>query len=80
MISPLLGNALLDEVDKELERRGHCLVRYADDANVCVRTHRAGKRVMVLPLRLYGKLRLKVNTTKSAVASVFQRKFLGYSF
>lgn len=79
-LSPLLANALLDEVDKELERRGHCLVRYADDANVYVRSHRAGKRVMALLLRLYGKLRLKVNPTKSAVASVFQRKFLGYSF
>ena len=55
-------------------------MRYADDANVYVRSHRAGKRVMALLLRLYGKLRLKVNTTKSAVASVFPRKFLGYSF
>jgi hypothetical protein len=79
-LSPLLANALLDEVDKELQRRGHCFVRYADDANVYVRSHRAGKRVMGLLLRLYGKLRLKVNTTKSAVASVFPRKFLGYSF
>ena len=79
-LSPLLANVLLDEVDKELERKGHSLVRYADDANVYVRSRRAGKRVMALLLRLYGKLRLKVNTTKSAVASVFQRKFLGYSF
>jgi RNA-directed DNA polymerase len=79
-LSPLLANVLLDEVDKELERRGHCFVRYADDANVYVRSRRAGKRVMALLLRLYGKLRLTVNPTKSAVASVLQRKFLGYSF
>lgn len=79
-LSPLLANVLLDEVDKELERRGHCFVRYADDANVYVRSRRAGKRVMALLLGLYGRLRLTVNQTKSAVASVFQRKFLGYSF
>jgi RNA-directed DNA polymerase len=79
-LSPLLANVLLDEVDKELERRGHSFVRYADDANVYVRSRRAGERVMALLLKLYGRLRLKVNPTKSAVASVFQRKFLGYSF
>ena len=79
-LSPLLANVLLDEVDKELERRGHCFVRYADDANVYVHSHRAGKRVMALLLKLYDRLRLKVNATKSAVASVFGRKFLGYSF
>jgi RNA-directed DNA polymerase len=79
-LSPLLANVLLDEVDKELERRGHCFVRYTDDANVYVRSRRAGERVMALLRRLYGKLRLKVNETKSAVASVFGRKFLGYSF
>jgi RNA-directed DNA polymerase len=79
-LSPLLANVLLDEVDKELERRGHCFVRYADDANVYVGSRRAGKRVMALLLQLYGKLRLTVNQTKSAVASVLQRKFLGYSF
>jgi group II intron reverse transcriptase/maturase len=79
-LSPLLANVLLDEVDKELERRGHSFVRYADDANVYVRSRRAGKRVMALLLKLYGRLRLKVNEAKSAVASVFQRKFLGYSF
>jgi RNA-directed DNA polymerase len=78
-LSPLLANVLLDEVDKELERRGHCFVRYADDANVYVRSRRAGQRIMTLLLRLYGKLRLTVNEAKSAVASVFQRKFLGYS-
>ncbi|XHO03664.1 hypothetical protein ACEQUB_00526 [Ralstonia syzygii] len=79
-LSPLLANVLLDEVDKELERRGHCFVRYADDANVYVRSRRAGERVMALLRRLYDRLRLKVNETKSAVASVFGRKFLGYSF
>ena len=79
-LSPLLASVLLDEVDKELERRGHSFVRYADDANVYVRSRRAGKRVMALLLKLYGRLRLKVNEAKSAVASVFQRKFLGFSF
>jgi RNA-directed DNA polymerase len=79
-LSPLLANVLLDEVDKALERRGHCFVRYADDANVYVRSRRAGERVMALLRRLYGKLHLTVNETKSAVASVFGRKFLGYSF
>src|SRR5690554_2336049 len=80
-LSPLLANVLLDEVDKELERRGHCFARYADDCNVYVRSRRAGERVMGLLRRLYAKLRLKVNETKSAVTSVFRdRKFLGYSF
>ncbi len=79
-LSPLLANVLLDEVDKELDRRGHCFVRYADDANVYVRSRRAGARVMALLRRLYGKLRLTVNEAKSAVASVLGRKFLGYSF
>ena len=79
-LSPLLANVLLDEVDKELERRRHCFVRYADDANVYVRSRRAGERVMRLLRRLYARLRLTVNETKSTVASVFRRKFLGYSF
>src|ERR1700742_1261037 len=79
-LSPLLANVLLDEVDKVLERRGHCFVRYADDANVYVRSRRAGERVMALLRRLYGKLRLTVNETKSAVTSVVGRQFLGYSF
>jgi RNA-directed DNA polymerase len=79
-LSPLLANVMLDEVDKELERRGHCFVRYADDANVYVRSRQAGERVMALLRRLYGKLNLTVNEAKSAVASVFGRKFLGYSF
>jgi RNA-directed DNA polymerase len=79
-LSPLLANVLLDEVDKELERRGHCFVRYADDCNVYVRSRKAGERVMGLLRRLYGRLRLKINEDKSAAASVFGRKFLGYSF
>ena len=79
-LSPLLANVLLDEVDKELERRGHCFARYADDCNVYVRSHKAGERVMALLRRCYATLRLKVNETKSAVASVTGRKFLGYSF
>lgn len=79
-ISPLLANVLLDEVDKELENRGHCFVRYADDANIYVRSHKAGKRVMALLRKSYARLHLTVNEAKSAVASVFGRKFLGYSF
>src|SRR5690625_1122157 len=80
-VSPLLANVMLDEVDKELERRGHCFARYADDCNVYVHSRRAGERVMGLLRRLYARLRLKVNETKSAVTSVFaDRKFLGYSF
>ena len=79
-LSPLLANVLLDEVDKELERRGHCFARYADDCNVYVCSRRAGERVMALLRRCYAKLRLKVNKAKSAVASVKGRKFLGYSF
>lgn len=79
-LSPLLANLLLDEVDKELERRGHAFCRYADDCNVYVRSRRAGDRVMALLRRLYGRLHLTVNEAKSAVASVFGRKFLGYAF
>jgi len=79
-LSPLLANVLLDEVDRELEGRGHCFVRYADDANVYVRSRRAGQRVMTLLKRLYEKLHLSVNESKSAVASAFGRKFLGYAF
>jgi RNA-directed DNA polymerase len=78
-LSPLLANVLLDEVDRELERRGHCFARYADDCNVYVRSARAGERVMALLRRLYAGLRLTVNETKSAVARAFGRKFLGYS-
>jgi RNA-directed DNA polymerase len=78
-LSPLLANVLLDEVDKELERRGHCFARYADDCNVYVHSCRAGERVMELLRSMYAKLHLTVNGAKSAVASVFGRKFLGYS-
>ena len=78
-VSPLLAHVLLDEVDKELERRGHCFARYADDANVYVRSKHAGERVMGLLRRLYAKLHLVVNESKSAVGSAFGRKFLGYS-
>ncbi len=78
-LSPLLANVLLDEVDKELERRGHCFARYADDCNVYVHSQRAGERVMALLEGMYAKLHLQVNQAKSAVASVFGRKFLGYS-
>ncbi len=79
-LSPLLANVLLDEVDKVLEKRGHCFARYADDCNVYVRSRKAGERVMALLRKCYAKLRLKVNEAKSAVASVKGRKFLGYSF
>lgn len=79
-LSPLLANVLLDEVDKELEKRGHAFVRYADDSNVYVQSRRAGERVMELLRRLYAKLHLQINETKSAVARVWDRKFLGYSF
>jgi RNA-directed DNA polymerase len=78
-LSPLLANVLLDEVDRELERRGHRFERYADDCNVYVRSQKAGKRVMALLKRCYDKLHLKINESKSAVASAFGRKFLGYS-
>ena len=79
-LSPLLANVLLDEVDKELERRGHAFARYADDCNVYVRSQRAGERVMETLRRLYAELRLRVNETKSAVARPHERKFLGYTF
>lgn len=78
-LSPLLANVLLDEVDRELERRGHRFARYADDCNIYVRSQKAGERVMALLKRQYDKLHLKINESKSAVASAFGRKFLGYS-
>jgi RNA-directed DNA polymerase len=78
-LSPLLANVLLDEVDKELEQRGHAFVRYADDGNVYVRSKRAGERVMALLHRLYDDLKLRINEAKSAVARVWDRKFLGFS-
>lgn len=79
-LSPLLANVLLDEVDQELEKRGHAFVRYADDCNVYVRSKRAGERVMETLRRLYARLRLRMNEAKSAVARPQDRKFLGYSF
>jgi RNA-directed DNA polymerase len=79
-LSPLLANVLLDEVDRMLEKSGHKFVRYADDCNVYVRSKRAGARVMGRMVRLYAKLRLKINEEKSTVARVWERKFLGYSF
>jgi group II intron reverse transcriptase/maturase len=79
-LSPLLANVLLDEVDKELERRGHRFVRYADDCNVYVKSRRAAERVMVGLTALYAKLHLRVNESKSAVAPARERFFLGYGF
>jgi len=79
-LSPLLANVLLDEVDQELERRGHAFARYADDCNVYVRSRRAGEDVLETLRRLYARLRLRVNEAKSAVARPWGRKFLGYSF
>lgn len=79
-LSPLLSNVLLDELDKELEARGHRFVRYADDCNVYVQTKAAGERVMAsLERFLEKRLRLKVNREKSAVARPWERKFLGYT-
>lgn len=79
-LSPLLANVLLDDVDKELERRGHAFVRYADDLNVYVRSQKAGQRVYEALKKLFGKLRLVVNEEKSAVDLAVRRDFLGYSF
>jgi RNA-directed DNA polymerase len=78
-LSPLLANLLLDDLDKELERRGHRFCRYADDCNIYVRTQEAGERVMNSVTRFLEEgLRLRVNRTKSAVAFVEERQFLGY--
>ncbi|MEK4254818.1 group II intron reverse transcriptase/maturase [Ureibacillus sp. FSL K6-2830] len=80
-LSPLLSNIVLDELDKELERRGHKFVRYADDCNIYVKSKRAGLRTMASIQRfIEGKLRLKVNEKKSAVDRPWKRKFLGFSF
>jgi len=80
-LSPLLSNLVLDELDRELERRGHRFVRYADDNNIYVRSERAGHRVMESISRfITQKLKLKVNEAKSAVARPQERKFLGFSF
>jgi RNA-directed DNA polymerase len=79
-LSPLLSNLVLDELDRELERRGHRFVRYADDSNVYVRSERAGQRVMAsLTAFITQRLKLKVNAQKSAVARPEDRKFLGFS-
>src|SRR6516162_2424042 len=80
-LSPLLSNLVLDELDRELERRGHRFVRYADDSNIYVRSERAGQRVMESVTRfITQKLKLKVNEAKSAVSRPQERKFLGFSF
>jgi RNA-directed DNA polymerase len=80
-LSPLLSNLVLDQLDRELEARGHRFVRYADDCNIYVRSERAGQRVMDSVKRfLTHKLKLKVNEAKSAVAKPQERKFLGFSF
>ncbi len=78
-LSPLLANLLLDDLDRELSRRGHAFCRYADDCNIYVRSQEAGERVLAsITAFLEGKLRLRVNRDKSAVAHVSERKFLGY--
>ena len=80
-LSPLLSNLVLDELDRELERRGHRFVRYADDCNIYVKSERAGNRVMKSVTRFVtGKLKLKVNQGKSAVAQASKRSFLGFRF
>jgi RNA-directed DNA polymerase len=80
-LSPLLSNIVLDELDRELEQRGHRFVRYADDCNIYVRSQRAGERVMAsITGYLSTRLKLKVNQAKSAVARPKDRKFLGFSF
>jgi RNA-directed DNA polymerase len=80
-VSPLLSNLVLDQLDRELEQRGHRFVRYADDCNIYVRSRRAGQRLMEgLTSFLEGKLKLRVNRKKSAVARPWERKFLGFSF
>ena len=79
-LSPLLSNILLDDLDKELEKRGHAFCRYADDCNTYVKSKRAGQRILASITRyLASKLKLKVNSEKSAVARPWDRKFLGYS-
>jgi RNA-directed DNA polymerase len=80
-LSPLMSNLLLDELDKELEKRGQRFVRYADDSNIYVKSQRAGQRVMEsITNFLEQKLKLKVNKQKSAVGKPSERKFLGFSF
>jgi group II intron reverse transcriptase/maturase len=77
-LSPMLGNVLLDVVDRELERRGHAFVRYADDLNVYVKSQRAAERVMEGLVNLYASLKLQINPAKSAVAPAGERTFLGF--
>lgn len=80
-LSPLLSNIMLDELDKELEKRGHKFCRYADDQNIYVRSRRAGERIMKnITAYLEGRLKLRVNQSKSAVDRPWKRKFLGFSF
>jgi RNA-directed DNA polymerase len=80
-LSPLLSNVVLDLLDKELEKRNHNFVRYADDFMIIVNSQRAGERVMAsITHFIERKLKLKVNTTKSQVAPINQCKFLGFSF
>jgi RNA-directed DNA polymerase len=79
-LSPLLSNILLDDLDKELERRGHSFCRYADDCNIYVRSRRAGERVLQSVTRFIERLKLKVNRSKSAVGRPWERIFLGFSF
>ena len=79
-LSPLLANVLLDEVDRELETRGHAFVRYADDCHVYVRSRRAGERVLELLRRLYAGLRLRINEAKSAVVRFKDSELLGFRF
>lgn len=80
-LSPLLSNIVLDELDKELEKRGHKFVRYADDCNIYVRTRKAGERVKAsVTIFIEETLKLKVNQEKSAVDRPWKRKFLGFSF
>ena len=79
-LSPLLSNIMLDELDKELEKRGHRFCRYADDCNIYVKSKRAGERVMEnITSFIEGKLKLKVNINKSAVERPWKRKFLGFT-
>ncbi|GAB4229099.1 MAG: hypothetical protein Tsb0021_06850 [Chlamydiales bacterium] len=80
-LSPLLSNIMLDDFDKELEKRGSRFVRYADDCNIYVKTEKAGRRVMASVIKfLTAKLKLKVNEHKSAAAQPWDRKFLGFLF
>src|SRR3712207_5677528 len=79
-LSPVLSNLVLDELDRELERRGHRFVRYADDCNIYVRSEKAGRRVMASITRfIETRLKLQVNAAKSAVAHPWERSFLGFT-